>query len=131
MAKQSTEIIDPLDELSTVQLVSRTLDDAKNLVRTELELAKQDLRVEAKAAMRGAVELVLAFSCAILMLASLVMSIVLAIGHSKLALGFAVLFLVLGAIAGVLGYKTLPKQPLELTRNRMARDIDRLKEHMA
>jgi uncharacterized membrane protein YqjE len=125
-----SEQTDHLDELSTADLLGRTMSDAKQLVRTELALAKQDLRADAKAAMRGAVELVLAYSCGVLMLASLVMSIALAVGHSALALGFAIAFFVLGAVAGALGYKALPKHPLDATRTRVAGDIDRLKEHM-
>jgi hypothetical protein len=122
---------DPLDQLSAAELVSRTLADAKQLARSELELAKQDLRTEAKAAIRGAGALIAAFACALLMLACLAMSLVLAAGSAKLALGLAVGFLVLAAIAAILGYKALPKQPLAFTRRRVASDVDRLKEHMA
>lgn len=122
---------DPLDQLSAADLISRTLADAKQLARTELELAKQDLRTEAKAAVRGAAALLGAFACALLMLACLVMALVLTVGGARLALGFAAGFLVLGAIVAILGYKAIPKQPLEVTRRRVANDVDRLKEHMA
>ena len=122
---------DPLDQLSAADLVSRTLADAKQLARAELELAKQDLRTEAKAAIRSAGALLGAFACALLMLACLVMALVLTVGGAKLALGLGAGFLVLGAIAAILGYKAIPKQPLEVTRRRVANDVDRLKEHMA
>jgi uncharacterized membrane protein YqjE len=131
MDTQSPHPSDPVEQLSTAELVSRTLADAKQLARTELELAKQDLRTEAHAAVRGAVALLAALACALLALTCLVMSLVLAIGGAKLALGFALGFLVLGAVAAALGYKSLPRQPLEVTRHRVTSDVERLKEHVA
>jgi len=122
---------DPLAGLSAAELVKRTLDDARQLARAELELAKQDLRAELKSAIRGVAELAGAFACATLVIACLVISIVLTTGGAKLALGFAVMFAVAGALLGAFGFKALPKKLLEPTRRRITNDVDRLKEHIA
>jgi len=121
---------DPLAELSTADLVKRTLDDARHLARTELELAKQALRSELKSAIRGASELAAAFACAVLVIASLVMAIVVAT-RPWVGILFAVLFAIAGGVLGGVGVKALPKKPMDSTRERIASDVDRLKEHIA
>jgi lipopolysaccharide export LptBFGC system permease protein LptF len=121
---------DPLAELSTADLVKRTLDDARQLARTELELGKQEMRAELKAAIRGASELAAAFACAVLVVASLVTAIVLGT-RPWVGILFAVVFAIAGGVLGGLGVKALPKKPLDTTRQRIASDVDRLKEHIA
>jgi hypothetical protein len=121
---------DPLTELSTADLVKRTLDDARQLARTELELAKQDLRAELKSTIRGASELAAAFACAVLVIASLVTAIVFGT-RPWVGILFAVLFAIGGGVLGGLGVKALPKKLMDPTRQRIASDVDRLKEHIA
>lgn len=122
---------DPLDDLSTPQLLSRALGEAKELARVEIELAKQDMKQETKAAMRAARDFAIAFACALLVITMLLMSIVLKAASPALALGIAGGFLVVGGIAAAIGYSTIPKKPLEPTRQRLANDVDQLKEHLA
>jgi hypothetical protein len=93
------------EALSAPELLRRTVQDAHTLVRNELELAKHDLRSEARAAGHAVIELLVAYSCALLVLASLVTSMA---THSKLALVVAAVFLVAGGIAGALGWKARP-----------------------
>jgi hypothetical protein len=131
MQPTSTLPPDPLTELSAGDLVKRTLDDARQLARAELALAKQDMRAEIKAAIRGATELGAAFACAVLVIASLVTWIVVGTGRGWVGILFAVLFAIVGGVLGGMGAKALPKKPLEPTRQRIASDIDRLKEHIA
>jgi hypothetical protein len=119
------------DRQSMAELVGRTLEDAKQLARAELELAKQDLRAEVKSATRAAIDFAVAFASAWLVIASLVLMVCLATGSALLALGFAILFLVAGATFAMLGWKTLPKKPLDPTRKRVESDMDKLKEHLA
>ena len=116
---------------STMELVTRTLDDARNLARAELELAKDELRREAKQAAHAAVELGLSFACAVLVISSLVTMIAVAGTSYVFALVIAIVFLIGGAIAGVVGWKALPRAPMAPVRRRLEDDVDRLKEHIA
>jgi hypothetical protein len=122
---------DPVAELSTRELVKRTLDDARQLARTELELARQDLRGEVRSAIRAASGLAAAFACGVLVIASIVTTIALGAGRAWVGILFAVLFAIGGGVLGGLGVNAIPKKPLDPTRQRITGDIDRLKEHIA
>jgi hypothetical protein len=121
----------PPDHPTTMELVTRTLDDARALARTELELAKQELRLEMKQAMHAGIDFGIAFACGVLVISSLVTSIVLSRGGAELALVFAIVFLAGGAVAGAFGWKALPRKPMAPVRRRLEDDVDRLKEHIA
>ena len=121
---------DQLGELPISALAAQTIEDARELVKVELELAKQDLREELKAATRSMIELAISFACAVLAVGSLVVSVALATGGAWVAFGFGIAFLVAGGILGAAGYAAFPKHPLEPTRDRLVTDVERLKEHV-
>gem|GEM_PF-1148202 len=121
-----------LEEASTVDLVKEALDEAKELVRLEVELAKEEVREEVKQVRNASIAFAVAAAAGLLVLCLLGVALVLALGGTALAaLGVAGGFLVLGAAAGWTAYGMLPKKPLEKTRNRLQADVNQLKEHIA
>jgi hypothetical protein len=120
-----------LARMSTMQLVTRAVEDARELARAEIALAKQDVRAEVTAALRGARELAIAYGCTVLGVALIVAAISIDIGRGAVALFAGIVAIVAAGILGGLGYAALPKRPLESTRRRITDDIDRVKEHVA
>ncbi|MDB4945135.1 MAG: hypothetical protein JWP97_4669 [Labilithrix sp.] len=121
-----------LDEVSTTDLVREALDEAKELVRLEVQLAKADAREEILQVKRSGVLFGIAFGAALIGLALLGVALVLALGGTALvALAVAGGFLVLAGVLGYVGYGMLPKAPLEKTRSRLNNDVKQLKEHIA
>ena len=116
---------------TTAEATAKLLRDARELARTELLLAQEELRAEAAAARRAAVELAIAFGAFVLAVSALVTSIAIARQSAALELALAVVFLVIGAVVGGLGWRARPRSPLRPARDRIARDIDTVKEHLA
>lgn len=121
-----------IEEASTADLVREALDEAKELVRIEIEIAKSEVEKELAQAKKAAVGFGVALGAGVLVLCLLAVALVLALGGTPLAaLAVAgVLFVVSGG-AGLFGYARLPKKPLELTRHRLKSDVAQLKEHIA
>jgi uncharacterized membrane protein YqjE len=122
----------PLEQASTVDLVKEALDEAKELVRLEVEIAKSEVKQEVAQTKKAAIGFGIALAFALVVLSLLAVAIVLAVGGTALAaLAVAGVFLVLGGIAGYLGYTMIPKKPMDKTLNRVKRDVNQLKEHIA
>ena len=121
---------DPLSNASTTELVKQALDEAKQLVRLEVELAKDEMRREVKEAKASAIALGVAAMAGVLLLATLIAVLVVAIGPIG-GLVVAGVLAVLGGLCAFAGYKMLPKKPLHDTRKRIERDVHGLKERMA
>ena len=125
---------DELAQLSTFELVRRAVEEARELARAEVELAKQDLRAEVHDAVRGARDIAIAYTCAVLFLASLVTALAVGASHragTAIAIIAAALFVVAASILAVIGYGALPKKPLGPTRRRISDDVNQMKEHVA
>jgi uncharacterized membrane protein YqjE len=121
-----------LGEASTTDLVREALDEAKELVKIEVELAKNEVKKEVGEIKTAAVGFAVALAASFVFLSLLAVALVLALGGSPLAaLGVAAGFLVLAAAAGYAGYAKLPKKPLEQTRHNLRNDVNQLKEHIA
>jgi uncharacterized membrane protein YqjE len=108
-------------ELGTAELVQRATADARDLVRLEIALARDDLARELSAFKTSAISTGVALVLAIVGVASLVMSLGIAIG----AIGALVVGLSLLAIAtglGCLAYVRFPKKPLAATEHRLEED---------
>ena len=121
-----------LEEASTADLVKEAMNEAKELVRLEVELAKEDVKHELRKVRRAAVGFGIALGSTVVVLCLLAVALVLALGGTPLvALAIAGGFLVLAAVAGFAGYGMLPKAPLERTRDRLQDDMNQLKEHIA
>jgi uncharacterized membrane protein YqjE len=123
---------DPLEEAPTADLVKETFADAKELVRLEVELAKNEVKEEVKQLEHSAIAFGVSLVAALLFLSMMAVAIVLALGGTPLAaIGVGIAFAVIAGITGYLGYAKLPKNPLDKTRRRLASDVHQLKEHVA
>ena len=123
---------DPLEEASTAELVKDALVEARELVKLEVELAKNEVKGEVKALEHVAIGFGVAFVFALLFLAMMSVALVVALGGTAVAA--TVLGLVYAALAGGAawyGYGKLPKKPLDRTRERLRTDLRQLKEHVA
>jgi uncharacterized membrane protein YqjE len=121
-----------LEEASTAELVKEAMDEAKELVRLEVALAKEEVKEELKEVEHAAISFGVAAGASVIVLCLLAVAIVLAFGGTVLAaLLVAAAFLVIAGIAGYLGYGMLPKKPMEKTRHRLEHDVNQLKEHIA
>lgn len=123
---------DPLEEAATADLVKETIAEAKELVKLEVELAKNEMKEEVKQLEHSAIGFGIGAVFALVFLSMIAVAIVLALGGTALAaIGVGIAFLILGAIAAYLGYAALPKKPLDKTRRRLESDVHQLKEHIA
>lgn len=121
-----------LEEASTADLVREALDEAKELVRIEIEIAKNEVEKEIAQAKKAAVGFGVALGAGVLVLCLLAVALVFAVGGTAVAaLIVAACLLVLGGAAAFAGYSILPKKPLETTRHRLRSDVTQLKEHIA
>lgn len=121
-----------LEEASTADLVREAMDEAKELVRLEVELAKEEVKEELKQVERAAIGFGIAAAASVIVLCLLAMALVFALGGTALAaLAVAGGFLVVGGLAAWIGYGMLPKKPMEKTRHRLQNDVNQLKEHIA
>jgi hypothetical protein len=134
--QQQARALEPVrgavQEPGTVELVENALRDARELMQLELALARRELKDEVSTVTRAAVGFVLGFACVVVTLALLGSALVIALGGTALvALGVAGGSLVMGLIAGGVGYSLLPNKPLAKTRRHLSDDYKQLKEHLA
>ena len=121
-----------LEETPLTMLVRDCLDEAKELARIEVELAKQEAIAELQQVKVAAIGFGISAAASIIVLSLLAVALVLALGGTALvALAVAGGFLVFGAAAGLYAYSKLPTKPLEKTRRRLQNDMNQLKEHLA
>ena len=121
-----------LEDASIAELVKEAMEEARELVRLEVALAKEEITEELAQVQHAAISLGIAAGASVVALCLLAVALVFALGGTALAaLGVAGGFLVVGGIAGSIGYGMLPKNPLEKTRHRLENDVNQLKEHIA
>ena len=121
-----------MEEASTVDLVREALDEAKELVRLEVELAKNEVSEEVAQAKTAGIAFGVGAAFGVLTLCLLAVALVLALGGTALvALACAAGAAVITGIGVFLGLSKLPKKPLAETRRRVEGDIKSLKEHLA
>jgi uncharacterized membrane protein YqjE len=114
-------------------LIREAVDEARDLIKTEVELAKTEVRQEVKGIVRSVIAFAAAALVGILAIAVLLVAFGIATFPKvwpSLVVGIALL-----AIAGVavaVGIAALPKKmPLEKTRERVETDVQILKERLA
>lgn len=117
-------------DLGTSELVQRAAMDAKELVRLEIALAKNELALELEAAKSSAIMGGIAVACALTGIGALVLALGLFLGP-WVALGVASGLLVTAAVLGFFAYGRFPKKPMGLTGKRLANDETLLKEHLS
>lgn len=119
------------DDLSTGELLRQTLAETKELVRLEVELARQDVRSELKQVKTAGILLGLAAAMGVVAIAMLDVAVVIALGATVTAALVVALIVALEvAVLGYIGYRMLPKAPLQRTRERLTSDVRELKEHV-
>ncbi len=114
--------------------VSRTNSpcEAKELVRLEVELAKEEVKEELRQVKQASISFGISIGATLIFLCLLAVALVLALGATPLAaLGVAGGFLLVAGVTGYAGYGMLPKAPLVKTRKRLQNDMNQLKEHIA
>ena len=111
-------------------LLRMAMDDARELVRAEVLLAKDEVGTEAKHAGASLFLLLLGVAIAAFALAGLVIGLLTAAQASPTAIAL-VFALIMAALAGISLFsarRLMPKHLLERTRGRVEDDIRRLKE---
>jgi uncharacterized membrane protein YqjE len=117
--------------LSTTELVRQTMEDTKELVRIELKLAREEIRDDLLQLKTVAILLGVAAVLAVLVLSSLIVAIVIALGGTVVVALVATGVLAVGSGAmAIIARKHFPKVPLQRTRARLKSDINQLKEHV-
>jgi hypothetical protein len=115
---------------STAELVKEAVEEAKQLVRIEAELAKEEVKKEAKQAEGAGIAFGAAAAFAIVCLSMLGVAIVIAAGGTVVAaLVVAGVCLVIAGGAAGIGWALMPKKPLEHTIEHAETDFRQLKEH--
>ena len=124
-------VVKQVADLPTSDLLRQALDESKELVRLEISLARQELREDALRLKWASILLATAGALLIVALSMFVVAVVFALGATaNVALIAAFIVLVQVAIFGFLGYRQLPKVPLERTRARLSTDVRVLKEQV-
>jgi uncharacterized membrane protein YqjE len=117
-------------EIGSLELVERTISDARELVRLEIALAKEDLQRELKDARLALISAGIAFVLALLGVTSLVVALGLAFGPLfALALGIVVALIAVGLACVAL--QRLPKKPLNSTVQRLRLHESIVGEHLS
>lgn len=120
-------------EAGLMDLVKGAMKDAQELVKIEVDLAKNEVKEEATKLTSAAIAFAAAFALAILTLAMLLVALVFAVGGGAVpALAIAAVLFVITAGAGVAGYMLIPRDaPLDDTKEHIEGQAQVLKERMA
>ena len=122
---------DPRPQVTTGHLVTDAVDQMRELLKSEVALARSDIRREVLAARAAAITLGVAGAAALLALSLLLVALALAIDLSAVpALVIGIVLLVVSGVAGYAGYRALPRKPLDKTRDRIETDVNVMKEQV-
>ena len=123
---------DPRPEATTTELVKEALDEAKQLVKIEVALAKEEMREEVGQAKGAAIMFGASTLLGILGVALLLVALALAIFPGPIpALVIGGVMLVVAGALGLVAYQKVPKKPLDQTKRRLETDVKILKERIA
>jgi hypothetical protein len=121
----------PPPEASSTELVKEALDDARELIRLEVELAKEEVRREVAATKNAGIAIGVGAVALIAGVSLLLVALALAIFPGPIpSLVIGVVLVIGAAAAGFAGVKLLPKKPLGETRRRIETDIETVKERV-
>jgi uncharacterized membrane protein YqjE len=122
-------VSDPRPEAPVTQLVREALDESRQLVKLEVELAKDELRQELADAKKSAIMFGVAAVAALIAATMLFVALALAIFPGPVpALIIGAVLIAAAAVLGFIGFKKVPKKPLEKTRRRLETDAQVIKE---
>lgn len=118
----------PEAEMSTRELVAAAVASATDLVRDEIELARLELKRDLKAQMRSSIWLVVGVVFALMVLALLLVAVAFALatvlpgwGAALIVAGFAA---IVATITGIVGYVTIVRKPLDVTRRTLKENLE-------
>jgi uncharacterized membrane protein YqjE len=118
------------EPVPTGELMKRVVQEARELVKLEVELAKAELKEHVARTKRAAVAGGLAVLCLFLCTSALVVALVLALGGTvEVALLVALGLVLVGGILGWAAYALVPKSLLDRTRAHAKNDVNEFKEH--
>jgi uncharacterized membrane protein YqjE len=124
-----------LESMSNKELLQHIAQNAVLLAKKEVELAKAELKADLKTEVAMAKGLTVAGLCAIwtvsLMLVAVAMALGGAIPEWAAALIVAAAVLLVGTVAGLVGWAKRVKEPLETTRRTIKEDVQWAKERVA
>jgi hypothetical protein len=121
----------PRTNAPTGELVREAVDDARRLIRLEIQLARDDLKRELVALRTSGIVLGASAVAAIVGLSLVLVAIALAVFPGPVpALLIGVLLLAGAGLGASMGFKVLPKKPLDDTRRRLETNIDAVREQV-
>jgi hypothetical protein len=119
------------NSVPTPELIRQAVDGARELVRLELRLAREELRNDVARFTRIAVWSGVLYSLANVCLATLVFgSVLLSGGGAGVAFAVAGILALLVAVLAFVVYRILPGVPLKRTRARLQSEMTEFKEHV-
>lgn len=131
----ATQPFVPPNELSTRELVAAVTATATELVKQEIELARLELKRDLEAQLAAAIWLGVAAVGALMVLAMLLVTAV--FGFANVVAGWGAALIVAGIVAGptalaaLIGWLKLVKNPLETTRKTLKEDLEWAKQRLA
>lgn len=122
-----------LRSLPTAELLRQAISEVKLLAKAEVLHAKQELREELQDAKVAFVLLGVCLGIGLCGLSVLLVGIALALPLSEVAatLTLAGLLILTAAACGAIGYRRLPKKPLQSTQRRLKDDLSMVRERFA
>jgi len=124
-----------LESMSNKELLQHITQNAVLLAKKEVELAKAELKADLKSEIAMAKGLGVAGLCAIWTVSMILVAVALALGKVMpewaAALIVAAAVLLVGTIAGLVGWAKRVKDPLETTRRTLKEDVQWAKERIA
>jgi hypothetical protein len=118
-------------EEPTGDLIRDVINETRQLVQLEVALAREEVRIEMGRARLAGIVLGTAAGTGLSGLTVCLVAIVLTFSiPSVAALAMGAGLLSLAAVGGWLGWKRLPKRPMNETRSRLEADFKQLKEHI-
>lgn len=122
----------PVADATTTDLVKSAMQQATELIKLEIALAKDDVKTDVRQVRTAALSYGVAVAAAASALSMMLVALVLFLGAGPaLALAIAGGLCAVAVAAFIMGNKALPRRVLDRTRERLATDVDQLKERVA
>ena len=116
-------------EIPVSELVRDAINQAKELTKLEIALARDEMIREVSGLKSGAVMLGAAAALGCVGI-TLVLATLALLAGPFVALGVGVFILVVAAVVGAVGWARIPKKPMGQTAERLQADVRDLKERM-
>jgi protein-S-isoprenylcysteine O-methyltransferase Ste14 len=117
---------------STANLMREAFDEARELTRLEVALARQEFTTELRQARSSAIAFGASAGVLVASVTMFLVAVALAFSLAwAAAVVIAALLLCIGGVLGLVGYRSLPTEPMAKTKERIERDLKQLKERRA